>query len=239
MRSSWTCPRCRRRFVNINQWHSCTDLELDDILDRHGDDVVGIYRAVESALAQAGDFRIHPQKTRIAFTSRMSFASIVLAQRWADLAFIVPSAIDDLRIRRIELYGPTSFGHHVRLHDAAEVDHTVRGWLAEALRRGNQETLDSRATVEPAVGRPLEVLMVPLRAQVCRHAGALALRLPRYAAAAFDEHRHVDARVAGTHHAGRVTSTPDGHLLVFDHDELGDLGLGEGDKTDAFLTADL
>jgi hypothetical protein len=96
-------------------------------------------------LAEAGDFRIHSQKTRIAFISRMSFASVKLARRWVDLAFIMPNPIDDPRIRRIELYGPTSFSHHVRLGEVEQVDRAVRGWLAEALRRGDQETLNPRA----------------------------------------------------------------------------------------------
>jgi len=239
MRSLWTCPACGRRFVNVNQWHSCGNPELDDLLARHSDHIVGIYRAVESAVAEAGDFRIHSQKTRIAFISRMSFASVTLARRWDDLAFIMPHPIDDPRIRLIELYGPTSFGHHVRLDQVDQVDRAVRGWLAEALRRGDQETLNPRAHVEPLVGRHLEILMVPLRTQVCQHPAGLALRLPRYAAEAFDAHPRVDARIAGTHQSGHLQSTPDGDLLVFDHNELSQLGLGEGDQTDAFLTADL
>ncbi len=239
MTGLWTCPTCGRRFANVNQWHSCGKAELDEILAGHTDHAVGIYRAVESALAGAGDFRIHPQKTRIAFISRMSFASVKLARRWVDLAFIVPYPIDAPRIRRIELYGPTSFGHHLRLEEVDQVDREVRGWLAEALRRGDQETLDSRARVEPVVGRPLEIMIVPLRTRVLRYGDELALRLPRYAAEAFDAHRPVDARIAGTHLSGRVEPTPAGDILVFDHAELGRLGLGEGDDTDAFLTADL
>ncbi|MGZ5384772.1 MAG: hypothetical protein ACXWH0_12390, partial [Acidimicrobiia bacterium] len=93
MRSLWTCPACGRRFANVNQWHSCGNPQLDDLLDRHTDHVVGIYQAVGLALAEAGNFRIHSQKTRIAFISRMSFASVKLARRWVDLAFIMPNPI--------------------------------------------------------------------------------------------------------------------------------------------------
>ena len=239
MRELWTCPACGRQYANANQWHSCGNPELDDVLSRHTDHAVGIYQAIESALAEAGDFRIHPQKTRIAFISRMSFASVTLARRWVDMAFILPSYVDDPRIRRIELYGPTSFGHHLRLGGVTEVDGDVHAWLAEALRRGDQETLDPSARVDPVVGRSLEILMVPLRTRVCRHADGLALALPRYAAEAFEAHPRVNARIARSHQSGRIEPTPAGDLLVFDHDELSRLGLGENEKTDAFLTADL
>ena len=81
--------------------------------------------------------------------------------------------------------------------------------------------------------------MVPLRTRVCRHADGLALALPRYAAEAFEAHPRVNARIARSHQSGRIEPTPAGDLLVFDHDELSRLGLGENEKADAFLTADL
>jgi hypothetical protein len=102
MDSMWTCPRCSRRFANVNQWHSCGNPELVELLAPHTPSVVAIYRAVESAIATCGEFRVHPLKTRIAFISRMSFAGVKLARRWADLTFILPKPVDDDRIRRID-----------------------------------------------------------------------------------------------------------------------------------------
>jgi hypothetical protein len=41
---------------------------------------MSIYEAVVEALERCGEFRIHAQKTRIAFISRMSFAGVSVAR---------------------------------------------------------------------------------------------------------------------------------------------------------------
>lgn len=240
MSSSWVCPDCARQFANRSQWHSCGNRELDDVPAGSTEDFMAIYLAVGATLADHGEFRVHPQKTRIAFISRMTFASVKLARRWADLSFILPYPVDHARIRRIDLYGPTSFAHEIRLDSAADVDASVGRWLAEALRRGDQETLDAGAHVDPVVGRPLELLRVPLAARVVETTdGGLSLRVPRYAAEAFDAHPLVFVRVAGAHHIAQIEATDAGGVLSFDSDVLRQLGLAPGDHIDAVLSADI
>ncbi len=238
MRALWECPRCRRRFANVGQWHSCGNPELAELLAEASDHAAAIYDAVTAALAEAGTFRVHPQRTRIAFISRMTFASLRLARRWADLDLVLDGPVDDERVRRIDLYGPTSFGHRVRIVDRGEVDRDVEGWLRRALRRGDQETLDPHAHVEPLVGRPLEVLHVPLRSRTIRHGGGLGLRVPLYAGEALDAHPRVLARVGRDRHPGTIEWHEGQPVLVIDTG-VAALGLGEDDPVDVYLTADL
>ena len=234
----WTCPSCQRRFANANQWHSCIEMALEQHLASKSAASVAVFRAVEAALRECGDFRIHPQKTRVAFVARMTFAGVRLAHRWADLSFVLPAAIDDHRVRSLDLYGPTSFGHGVRLIDPSEVDGDVRAWLCAAHARGEQRTLDPDADVAPVVGTALELLSAPLRARVVASGEGVALALPRYVAQAFAEHPEVVARIRGRYHRG-VIHTISGRAHLDVGDALRRLGLGVGDRTDAFLKADL
>lgn len=237
MPDPWECPACGRRFANTNQSHSCGNPELEEILTNHGPEPVAIFRAVVAALDRLGPFRIHPQKTRIAFISRMTFASCQLAKHWVDLGLILPGPVDDARVRSIELYGPTSFGHSLRLHSVWEVDGEVCGWLGEALRRGDQETLDPRAAVPALVGRPLQVLQIGAKAEVARIDDRLVFRIPRYAVEAFAAAAVVDARIGKEHWPGALETTPAGSLLVLEDTVIPGLGLGAGDRIDVFLRA--
>ena len=233
----WTCPECSRTFANNNQWHSCIQLSLDAKLAAASDHAVGLYRHVEAALAACGDFRIHPQKTRIAFISNMTFASVRLARRWIDISLIAPEPIDDPRIRTLECYGSTSFGHGLRIAEPEDLTDDVREWLCISLRRGDQVTLDPAALVEPLTGRPLELVMVPLRCKVIERSGTLAVAIPRYAAEVFEAHPAVQAKVARQNTSGIVEARADGWWVSFQHGTLESLGLGVGDSTDVFLQA--
>jgi hypothetical protein len=223
----WTCPRCGRSFANRNQAHACQTTTDDDYLADRSDLAISIYEKMVEALEEAGEFRVHPQKTRVAFISRMTFAWISLARRWADVGFILPDPLDDARIRKLELYGPTSWGHSMRLGSPGEVDDGVTGWLGQALRRGNQETLDPSHEVRPLNGRQLEIFWTGFRVKV--ESGRVAL--PGFVADALALTDQVFAQIGG-HKAEAVLHRSDGVTRI-DVDPT--FGLGEGNQTDVFL----
>jgi hypothetical protein len=72
---------------------------LEAKLAAASDHVVDLCRELHAAMSACGQFRIHPQKTRIAFISTMTFAGARLARRWMDVSLITPEPIDDPRIR--------------------------------------------------------------------------------------------------------------------------------------------
>lgn len=236
----WTCPECGRQFANRHQWHSCIKLSVDSALAGVTDHARHLYDAVQQAVADCGPFRIHPQKTRLSFITTMTFAGVTLARRWVDISFITAEPINDSRIRSIECYGPTSFGHEVRIDDVEQLDSTVRAWLCRSWRRGNQETLDPDAHVTPLGGHALGLVVVPLRALVVEHGDDLAVKIPRYAAEVFANHPETLARVAKTVVRGMIETAEDRWLFRPSRRHgLRELGIGAGDPIDAFLRADL
>lgn len=228
----WTCPECGRSFANKNQWHACQTTTVSEALAGKSDLAVSIYERVVAVLETAGEFRIHPQRSKIAFISRMTFAGVSLARRWVDLSFILPRALDNHRIRRLELYGPTSWGHQVRLEGPGEVDHQLGQWLAASLTRGDQKTLDSSAEVRPLTMSQLEVFWTGFTASVHSDEQRLWVELPGYVAEALTLIDEVLARVGGSGFPAAIIRDEAGHSrLALDPG----LGLGEGDRTDVFL----
>lgn len=180
-----------------------------------------------AALERAGEFRFHPQKTRIAFISRMTFGGVALARDWADLGLILPEPLDTPRNRKLELYGPSSWGHSIRLHQPAEVDEQVHTWLADALRRGDQETLDSSREVTPLTGRQLDLFRTGFRTRVEND----RVELPAHVADALALVDDVVAQVGG--HKSETMLRRSGGVAYIQLDPM--TGLGENDQTDVFL----
>jgi Domain of unknown function (DUF5655) len=138
----WTCPRCGRGFANRNQFHSCGPL---DPLDRHlagrTPEVVAVFRRLVELAERSGPVTVLPQKTRIAFQVRMSFAAVTLRRRWVDGHVVLARRLEHPRFRRIDSLSPRSHVHHFRLARPEEVDDDVAAWLAEAYRVGEQRHL--------------------------------------------------------------------------------------------------
>jgi hypothetical protein len=82
-----------------------------------------------------------PEKTRIAFQVRMSFAAFVARRAWLDGHVVLARRRESRRFRRIETISPRNHVHEFRLYSPADVDVEVEDWLREAYKVGCQEHL--------------------------------------------------------------------------------------------------
>jgi hypothetical protein len=80
MAELWRCPGCGRRFANRNQAHSCLTMTIEEHLADATPAAAELNDTIVAALQECGEFRVHPQRTRVAFTSRMSFAGVTIAR---------------------------------------------------------------------------------------------------------------------------------------------------------------
>ena len=140
----WTCPRCGRSFANRNQQHACGHLDLDRHLAGKDPEVVAIFRRLVELAERNGPVTVLPERTRIAFQVRMSFAAFELRRRWVDGHVVLARRLEHPRFRRVESFSPRNHLHQFRLERLDEVDEEVAGWLAEAYRVGEQRHLGPR-----------------------------------------------------------------------------------------------
>jgi hypothetical protein len=103
--------------------------------------VRAIYQAVRRAIRRCGPVIILPEKTRIAFQVRMSFAQITPRDRWLDGHVVLARRRTDPRFRRVETISPRNHVHHFRLLSVADVDDRFQDWVREAYAVGEQKHL--------------------------------------------------------------------------------------------------
>ena len=84
---------------------------------------------------------IIPEKTRIAFQVRMSFAQVTPWKRWLDGHVVLARRLPHPRFRQIDTISPRNHVHHFRLVSPAEVNADFHAWLHEAYAVGAQEHL--------------------------------------------------------------------------------------------------
>jgi hypothetical protein len=139
----WRCPKCRREFANRNQSHACGRHKLADHFRDKPREIRALYDHVVAALRAIGPVRILPEKTRIAFQVRMSFAQVTPRRKWLDGHVVLARRLEHPRFRRIETISPRNHVHVFRLSQEGEIDADFRAWLAEAYLVGEQRHLDS------------------------------------------------------------------------------------------------
>ncbi len=137
----WRCPRCGRSFANRNQSHACGRHPLEAHFAGKPPAVRELYDAFVAVLEAIGPVTILPQKTRIAFQARMSFARVT-PRRWGiDGHVVLARRLDSPRFVSIETISPRNHVHRFRLESPADLDAELRAWLEEAYRVGEQRHL--------------------------------------------------------------------------------------------------
>lgn len=147
----WTCPKCGRGFANRNQFHFCSNRRLDEHFVGRDPQVVATFERLLAAAERSGPVTVVPEKTRIAFQVRMSFAAFTLRRHWVDGHVVLARRLESPRFRRIDVISPRNQVHVFRLRAPSEVDDEVVSWLAEAYSVGEQRHLGRRGQASGSV----------------------------------------------------------------------------------------
>ena len=138
----WRCADCGRQFANRNQSHSCGRYTLASHFEGKSENVLRIFKKLRRVAEANGPVIILPEKTRIAFQVRMSFAAFVIRQNWVDGHVVLARRLEHPRFRRIETFSPRNHLHAFRFTNEDEIDDEVAAWFAEAYRVGEQRHLN-------------------------------------------------------------------------------------------------
>ena len=140
----WECPKCGRAFANRNQSHSCSSFTLRQHLAGKSPLAIALFRRFAKLVKGCGPVRVLPEKTRIAFQVRMSFAAVSLRRDSIAGHVVLARRLQNPRFTKIEYISPRNHVHHFRFHSRAGLDSEVFGWLREAYRVGRQLHLANR-----------------------------------------------------------------------------------------------
>jgi hypothetical protein len=140
--SLWRCSKCGRRFANRNQTHTCAALhDLDHHFAGREPIVRELFDLVAAAARSIGPVIILPEKTRIAFQVRMSFAHVTPRKRLLDGHVVLARRLEHTRFRTIETFSPKNHVHTLRLANPSDVDATFAEWMREAYAVGARRHL--------------------------------------------------------------------------------------------------
>ena len=137
----WRCPKCKRQFANTHQSHACGRHSLHAHFDGKSPHIRAIYDAFVAALSAIGPVTILPEKTRVAFQVRMSFAQLTPRRNWVDGHVVLARRLEHPRFRSVQTFSPRNHLHVFRLASVDEIDDEVRAWLKEAYAVGEQRHL--------------------------------------------------------------------------------------------------
>ena len=136
----WPCPACGRAFANANQAHACGRHDLESHFAGKPPAVREIYDAFLAMIEEIGPVTVLPEKTRIAFQARMSFAQLTVRRHWVTGHLVLARRVEDPAFTKVETVSRRNHVHHFRLDSPADVGR-LNAFAREAYAVGLQEHL--------------------------------------------------------------------------------------------------
>jgi hypothetical protein len=140
----WACPRCLRQFAHRNQSHACGRHELEAHFQGKPRVIREIFDEFLAALRENGPVIVLPERTRIAFQVRMSFAQLTPRRNWVDGHLVLARRVDSPIFTRVETFSPRNHLHAFRLLTPADITPQMRRFMSEAYAVGGQQHLARR-----------------------------------------------------------------------------------------------
>jgi hypothetical protein len=122
----------------MNQPHACGRHALESHFDGKPPLVRDIYEAFLALLREIGPVVVLPEKTRIAFQTRMSFAQLTVRRHWVLGHFVLARRVEDPVFTKVETFSPRNHAHHFRLDSPKQVA-GLRAFARETYAVGRQE----------------------------------------------------------------------------------------------------
>ena len=142
-RTLWPCPTCRRRFASKNQSHFCSAVPLSAHFKHKPPEIRRLYSAFLKALRKHGPLKVLPEKTRIAFQVRMSFAAVMTRRGYLRGHLVLAERHDSPCFTDIQTFSARNHLHAFILRSEADIA-ALRPFIALAYRVGRQEHLSNR-----------------------------------------------------------------------------------------------
>ena len=135
----WICPKCKQKFVNKNQSHSCGNWTVEEFLSGKTEHSVTLFNSFLDEFRSIGDFELHPVKTRVALLTMIRFASInKIGHNFIDGHLVLVEAVENDCFRRVENLGDRFYVHHFRITDVAQIK-LLRPFMKKAYAVGQRD----------------------------------------------------------------------------------------------------
>jgi hypothetical protein len=136
------CAKCGRRFANKNQSHFCSNVRLSAHFEGKPPETRRLYDAILAAIRAHGPVLVLPEKTRIAFQVRMSFAVVMTRRGFLRGHLVLAQRCDRPCFCKIETISPRNHVHSFILRNADQLKGELGQFIGPAYRVGRQEHLE-------------------------------------------------------------------------------------------------
>lgn len=96
------CPNCKRKLRNINAWHYCKEVAIDDLFLHKSDEIVLAFDRILQEISEWKDVEISATKNCIVFVRNKTFLVLKPMTKYLEAKFYSEQIFDDETLYKCE-----------------------------------------------------------------------------------------------------------------------------------------
>jgi Domain of unknown function (DUF5655) len=130
MTTTWTCPKCKRRFTRRNQRHACGTGDRSDVLRKRPPEVVELYAALETFAKSLRPVEFVTRERYVLLRSNRIFADLIIMSDALRIAIHLSRKVENKLFVKVGS-DRRQVTHVAKLHDMEELE-AMKPFLREA-----------------------------------------------------------------------------------------------------------
>ncbi len=128
----WTCPDCKRNFLNKPAEHTCRNYSIDEHFKGKNIKLKSIFDLLISKLDNLENLKIEAVKNTILLKNRIIFTSLTILKNSITVKFLLETYEEVFPVYKIDKATKTKFCHYIKLEEIDDVNEQLINWIKES-----------------------------------------------------------------------------------------------------------
>ena len=114
------CPSCKRTLRNINAWHYCKEVDIDDLFVKKSDEIVLAFDRILQIVGEWEDVDISATKNCVVFVKNKTFLVVKPMTKFLEVKFYSNEIIEDDSLYKFHLWS-SKYEGIIRLENELQI----------------------------------------------------------------------------------------------------------------------
>ena len=125
------CPNCNRQLRNINAWHYCAEVSMDELFEDKSDDILLAFDTVLEKVSAWDNVAVSATKNCVVFVRNKTFLVVKPMTKCLENKFYSKEPIDDEQLHKCNLWN-SKYEGVVRLQNARQLNAKIFNYIKES-----------------------------------------------------------------------------------------------------------
>ena len=125
------CPKCNRQLKNINAWHYCAEVSMDELFVGKPDEVVLVFDELFQKISTWDDVAVSATKNCVVFVKNKTFLVVKPMTKYLEVKFYAKDHIDDEHLYKCHLWN-SKYEGIVRLQNVQQLNTKIFNYIKDS-----------------------------------------------------------------------------------------------------------